>query len=501
MEESKNRKRAVEKLEQFSKAEDAPSHVAQTLARKGLAGNMQGAAGHMPDDDSDSESMSVREAARIEKIKVIKNTACTSDCAAGAASGSGATDCKCAPADMKNCQSCAASAGGEGCPDGKSSGCSHESSSAEVIPERYKKLVLLAGTASVVTAVLLIVMKFVVWLFSGSATILASLTDSLIDLGASFINLLALRYALQPADKQHRFGHYKAEALASLSQAAFICGSALLLIFNGYERLMKPVAIGYIDIAIYVSIASIVLTLMLTMFQGYVCKLTQSEAVAADRFHYLSDVGLNLSVIVSLVLTRMGYEWSDGLVTILLGLYIMKSSWHIGHVAVGTLLDKSMSVEDNNKIIRSILAVDGIDSFHDLRTRKAGPQHYIQCHIVIDHSMPLGQAHDLADEAEHNIRRFFPDADISLHMEPDHNETFKDITFIDSQFCQVPVNFYGRSGSASADDTQPAADAAAAASAKAGDSDRGAAQAAGAPAAAPASSAAQAAQHGSASMA
>ena len=383
---------------------------------------------------------------KSDKIKVIKNTSCGFNCHQDPlAKQEDIHDCQCAPADMKDCTGCKAQVNnGQDCAEHKTEGCSgaHTHNEPQALPSRYKKLVLLAGTASVVTAILLILMKFIVWLFSGSATILASLTDSLIDLGASFINLLALRYALQPADKQHRFGHYKAEALASLSQAAFICGSALLLIFNGYERLIKPVMIGYIDIAIYVSIASIVLTLVLTVFQGYVCKLTQSEAVAADRFHYLSDVGLNLSVIVSLILTKMGYEWSDGLVTILLGLYIMKSSWHIGQVAVGTLLDKSMSVSDNNKIIRSILAVDGIESFHDLRTRKAGPQHYIQCHLVLDNKMSLAHAHDIATEAENNIRRFFPDADIMLHMEPEGVDAYKDITFVDNQFCQVPKNFY-----------------------------------------------------------
>lgn len=389
---------------------------------------------------------------------VIKNTA--------PLPGVDPSSCTCPPSQLSACNGCSAENRPEDCPGSESSNCPNnpnykDDASAEEsqtphdcpcsnkqneapkeLTKNYKRLVILAGFASVATAITLIVMKFVVWIFSGSSTILASLTDSLIDLGASFVNLLALRYALQPADDAHRFGHFKAEALASLTQAAFIGGSALLLIFNGYERLIKPVTIGYIDVAIYVSIASIVITLMLTFFQGYVCKLTQSEAVEADRFHYLSDVGLNLSVILSLFLTKLGYEWSDGLITILLGLYIMKSSYHIGKVAVGTLLDRSMSVDENNKIIKSILAVSGIDSFHDLRTRKAGPQHYIQCHIVIDHTMPLQQAHDLADEAEHNIRRFFPDADISLHMEPDKAETYKDISFIDSQFCQVPHDFY-----------------------------------------------------------
>ena len=318
----------------------------------------------------------------------------------------------------------------------------HETEAKPMIAARYRTLVMIAGFASVGTALLLIVMKLVVWLFSGSTTILASLTDSVIDLGASFINLLALRFALTPADKDHRFGHYKAEALASLSQAAFICGSALVLIINGYDRLVKPVPISYIDIAIYVSIASIVLTIGLTVLQGKVCKLTGSEAVAADRFHYLSDVGLNASVILSLVLSKMGYDWADGLITIFLGLYIMKSAFHIGHVAISTLLDRSMSPADNSKIIRAILAVPGLKSFHDLRTRQAGPQHYIQCHIVLDENMPLHQAHDIATHVEAEIRKHFPDADITLHMEPDTASTYEDITFVDAQYCAVSPQFY-----------------------------------------------------------
>ena len=314
----------------------------------------------------------------------------------------------------------------------------------------YKRLVLLAGFASVGTAILLIVMKFFVWLLSGSSTILASLTDSLIDLGASFINLLALRFAMRPADKEHRFGHYKAEALASLTQSAFICGSALFLIVHGYERLVNPQELDYINVAIYVSIASVVLTLGLTWFQGYVCKITKSEAVEADRFHYLSDVFLNLSVIAALVLSNFGYIWADGLITILLGLFIMKSSWHIGMTAIATLLDRSLGPDETTKIIRSIVLVPQVESFHDLRTRKAGPQYYIQCHIVLLHTITLEQAHNIATEVEHNILQDFPDADITLHMEPDVADTFKDITFVDQHFCTVPRGFYQQST-----DTQP----------------------------------------------
>ena len=102
--------------------------------------------------------------------------------------------------------------------------------SASPIDRKYRTLVLSAGAASIATAGTLIALKCGVWLYSGSSSMLASLTDSVLDLAASLVNLLALRFALTPPDRDHRFGHFKAEALASLSQAAFIGGSAFLLI-------------------------------------------------------------------------------------------------------------------------------------------------------------------------------------------------------------------------------------------------------------------------------
>ena len=192
----------------------------------------------------------------------------------------------------------------------------------------YRKLVLLAGFASVATAISLILMKAAVWFFSGSSTILASLTDSLIDCCASFINLLALRFALAPADKDHRFGHYKAEALAALTQAAFISGSSILLIVHGFERLQHPEVIGYIDAAIIVTTLSLLITVCLVSFQSYVYKKTSSEAINADRYHYLSDILLNVGVVASLILSRFNFAWADGLFTVILGFYILHSAYY-----------------------------------------------------------------------------------------------------------------------------------------------------------------------------
>ena len=288
----------------------------------------------------------------------------------------------------------------------------------------YRKIVLLAGFASVATAISLILMKAAVWFFSGSSTILASLTDSLIDCCASFINLLALRFALTPA--------------------AFISGSSILLIVHGFERLQHPEVIGYIDDAIIVTTLSLLITVCLVSFQSYVYKKTSSEAINADRYHYLSDILLNVGVVASLILSRFNFAWADGLFTVILGFYILHSAYHIGKTAIATLLDKSMPPAENAKLMALILGIDGVLSLHDLKTRQAGPHTFIQCHIVLDGNMPLTKAHKIASEAENAIKIRYPDSDITIHMEPDTDDTYKDVEFMDEASCPISPERYNQ---------------------------------------------------------
>ncbi|WP_406021550.1 cation diffusion facilitator family transporter [Succinivibrio sp.] len=298
--------------------------------------------------------------------------------------------------------------------------------------QRYKKLVMIAGGASVATAILFIIIKLVVWIISSSTVIFASLTDSIFDLLASLVNLLALKFSLAPPDKEHRFGHHKSQALASLAQAAFIGGSSVLLVVHGIERCIHPQGVLYLDLAIIVSVISIVITVLLVLLQTYVYRLTRSEAISADRLHYLSDVTLNVGVLLALALSYYGYLWADGLFASLIGLFIMKGAYVIGFRAVQTLLDKSLGRNSIKKIINAIHSVGDVKSIHDLKTHRAGPMVYIQGHLVLDGNMDLFKAHDIVDEIEKRIRIDFPDAEIILHMEPDTQSTYEDVVFFDS---------------------------------------------------------------------
>ena len=298
--------------------------------------------------------------------------------------------------------------------------------------QRYKKLVMIAGGASVATAILFIIIKFVVWVISSSTVIFASLTDSIFDLLASLVNLLALKFSLSPPDKEHRYGHHKSQALASLAQAAFIGGSSVLLVIHGIERCLHPQGVLYLDLAIIVSVISIVITVLLVLLQTYVYRLTRSEAISADRLHYLSDVTLNIGVLLALALSYYGYLWADGLFASLIGLFIMKGAYVIGFRAVQTLLDKSLGRDSIKKIINAIHSIGDVKSVHDLKTHRAGPMVYIQGHLVLDGNMDLFKAHDIVDEIEKKIRIDFPDAEIILHMEPDTQSTYEDVVFFDA---------------------------------------------------------------------
>lgn len=282
----------------------------------------------------------------------------------------------------------------------------------------YSRLVTMAGLASTATAGILILAKLSAWLLTDSSSMLASLTDSLMDISASVINLLAIRYSLVPADDDHSFGHGKAESLASLAQAAFITGSALVLVMNGFSRLVSPQPMEHLGIGLWVTIGALALTLLLVTFQSYVVKRTDSQAIKADRLHYQSDLLLNSGVLVALALSWYGWLWADGLCAILLGIYILRSAMQIGYEATQTLLDRQLPDEEREEISRLTTSVSGVHGLHDLRTRQSGQLRFIQLHIELDDDLPLRRAHAIADEVEALLLNAFPASDVIIHMDP-----------------------------------------------------------------------------------
>jgi ferrous-iron efflux pump FieF len=280
------------------------------------------------------------------------------------------------------------------------------------------RLMLLTGVASVFTAAVLISVKLVAWYMSGSVAILASLVDSLMDAAASLVNLLAIRYSLMPADDEHRFGHGKAEALAGLAQATLITLSALYLLNEAIDRLLNPVALEASGVAISVMLFSIFATVLLLRLQHYTVRRTGSTAVEADSLHYLSDVAMNIGILLALVGASFGLLWLDGVAGLLIAVYVLRAAWQVGNQSVQLLLDREMSAEVR-QVIASIVAEHPMAlGFHQLRTRQSGRTCFIQMHVDMDENLTLREAHALVDSIEERIQEHFPEADVLIHQDP-----------------------------------------------------------------------------------
>jgi ferrous-iron efflux pump FieF len=284
--------------------------------------------------------------------------------------------------------------------------------------DRRARLLRTATNASVATAVTLAGAKLIAWSLSGSVAILASMVDSMMDAGASLLTAAAVRYALKPADDDHRFGHGKSEALAGLAQAVLITGSAAFLVVHAVDRLLHPRAIEAITAGILVMSVSAVATLGLVLFQRYVVRETGSGAIKGDALHFVGDLATNLSTILGLALASAGWTRLDPIFGIGIAASTLYGALHIGWDTFQVLMDREVAVEVQERIRSIALAHAEVTGVHDLRTRQSGATTLIQFHLEMDGRISLYDAHRISDEVEHAIQEAFPGADVVIHEDP-----------------------------------------------------------------------------------
>jgi ferrous-iron efflux pump FieF len=276
-----------------------------------------------------------------------------------------------------------------------------------------------ATHASVAVSAVLIVLKFGAWLATGSVAMLSSLVDSMLDLVASVVNLFAVRQALEPPDREHRFGHGKAEPLAALGQSAFLAGGAILLVFEAVSRGISPVPILRVDLGIAVIVISIVFDGALILYQRYVVARTKSLAIGADELHFRSDLVVNAGVLAALLADRLvDLPILDPIFGGVIGLWIVYSSTRLLRQSLVQLMDHEMPDEDRARIRAIAEAANEVAAVHDLKTRLAGPTAFIQLHLEMDGAMNLLRAHRISDEVEAQLRDAYPNAEIIIHQDP-----------------------------------------------------------------------------------
>ncbi|WP_095067774.1 cation diffusion facilitator family transporter [Pseudomonas sp. Irchel 3A18] len=282
----------------------------------------------------------------------------------------------------------------------------------------HARLLRLATRASLLVASTLIIAKGVAWWFSGSVSLLAGLTDSLLDGAASFLNLLAVHYALRPADEDHRYGHGKAEALSGMAQALFIAVSAGLIAFQAIKRIQYPEPLGAAGLGIAVMVLSLILTMALLWLQHRVIKETGSAAIRADSLHYRSDLLLNFSILLALTLTLFGWQQLDAYFGLGIAVYILWSAFQIARETVSVLMDEELPADVSQHMLELACGVPGVLGAHDLRTRISGNRWFVQLHLELPGSLTLSVAHGLCDQVENAIHQQYPKAEVLVHADP-----------------------------------------------------------------------------------
>ncbi|XP_022778542.1 uncharacterized protein LOC111320118 [Stylophora pistillata] len=241
------------------------------------------------------------------------------------------------------------------------------------------------------------------------------------------INLFAVRQAQQPADKEHRFGYGKAEAVAALGQSVFVAGSAVWLLWEVTNRFLAPQPVQESGIGVWVMILSVVLTALLITFQNHVVKKTRSTAIKADSIHYRSDLLINLGVLGALIAYQYtGLLWVDPLVGGTIAFYILWTAVQIVRETLSVLMDRELGDEIRHKIKDIVLTHPQAKGLHDLRTRNGGTHIFIQLHLELDGDLTLRKSHDIADEVTKSLIKAFPMADILIHKDPEGIEEKRD---------------------------------------------------------------------------
>ncbi|MEH8025094.1 cation diffusion facilitator family transporter [Gallibacterium anatis] len=284
--------------------------------------------------------------------------------------------------------------------------------------DRYSIYVKRAACLAIFTAFFLVSIKAIAWWKTGSVSILAAITDSLLDLLASFTNMLILRFALMPADDNHSFGHGKAESLASLAQGMFICGSVVFLFLQGIQRLHSPEITDHNIWGIAVTIVSVIMTVILVSFQKYTIKRTDSPAIKADSLHYQTDLFMNLGILIALVISYYGFVMADAICALIIAVYILINALKMVAESVQMLLDVALPEEEIAEIKKIAQRHPKVLGVHDIKTRRAGAVRFIQLHLELEDHLPLMVAHAITEELEQELRQAFPNSDIMIHQEP-----------------------------------------------------------------------------------
>ena len=279
---------------------------------------------------------------------------------------------------------------------------------------------LSTAVVAIVIVATLVVLKTIAYLQSGSLSILASLTDSILDSLVSVMAFATIVYAQRPADEDHRWGHGKIEAVSALVQASIIFGGAAFLVFTSINRIIDPRPIVDHQLGIVVMAVSIALSLILVLWQRKTLEKVDSLTIEADSLNYGTDVLINIGTLLVLLASYHGAPlWLDAVFAICGAGFMAFMARSVFMKALNMLLDRELPDAERNAIIAEIEGHEGVLGWHDLRTRDHGEYYDISFDIEVNADWSLREAHSVTKDLEKQLLALYPNCDVMIHVDPE----------------------------------------------------------------------------------
>ncbi len=283
------------------------------------------------------------------------------------------------------------------------------------------KRVQILAAGSIAVGLVVLALKYLAWHLTGSVALLSDAIESIVNVATAIAALIAIRFAAQPADANHPYGHHKAEYISAVIEGALIIVAAIAIFHEAYGALRAPriVDAPWIGLAVNGGATAInAVWCYVLITQG---RKRKSPALVADGRHLLTDVVSSVGVLCGVSLAALtGYVILDPIMAALVGVNVLWAGWRVMKESVGGLLDEAIPDGELARI-RAVIAAnaEGAIEAHDLRTRHAGLMTFVDFHLVVKGTMTVTEAHEICDRLERAIKAEMQDALISIHVEPD----------------------------------------------------------------------------------
>lgn len=284
-----------------------------------------------------------------------------------------------------------------------------------------------AALSSVIAAIGLTAFKIVIGVLTGSLGILAEAAHSALDLVAALMTLFAVRIADKPADHDHTYGHGKVENLSALFETLLLLATCIWIIYEAVKRLLNPSAFT-VEVTYWsfiVMIVSIIIDISRSRVLLKTAKKYKSQALEADAIHFSTDVWSSSVVIagltalmISRIVPKLSFlEHADAVAALVVAAIVVWVSIRLGFSTIKALID-SASKGSRDEIVRIVEAVPGVKNVHNIRIRTSGAYLFIDIHILVDGEKSLNDVHCITDKIEQDVHVELPEADITVHPEP-----------------------------------------------------------------------------------